>query len=46
MHDTMNSRKEKIFNQNQFGDECVKNLIHQYVWLKFIGKRKGRKDVK
>jgi hypothetical protein len=20
--------REKIFNQNQFGDECVENLVH------------------
>jgi hypothetical protein len=29
MHDTMNSKKEKIFDQNELGDECVEDLIHQ-----------------
>jgi hypothetical protein len=24
----MNSRKEKIFDQNQLGDEWVENMVH------------------
>jgi hypothetical protein len=39
-------KKEKIFDQNQLGDECVENLEHRDVWLQFIGQGKGRKDVK
>jgi hypothetical protein len=38
--------KEKIFNQNQLGDECVEDLVHWNAWLQFIGQGKGRKDLK
>jgi hypothetical protein len=34
MRDAMNSKKgNKIFNQNQFDDECVEHLVHQDTWL-------------
>jgi hypothetical protein len=35
-----------MFDQNQLGDECVKDLVLQYVWLYFIGQGKGGKDAK
>ncbi len=38
--------KEKIFDQNQLGDECVENLVRWNAWLQFIGQGKLRKDVK
>jgi hypothetical protein len=34
MREAMNSREgKKIFNQNQFDDECEENLVHQDAWL-------------
>jgi hypothetical protein len=38
-----NQRKEKIFDQNQLGDGCVENLVHQDAWMQFIGQGKGKK---
>jgi hypothetical protein len=35
--------KEKIFDQNQFGDECVEDLVHRDAWLQFIGQKKKGK---
>jgi hypothetical protein len=29
MHDAMNQKKKKIFDQNQLGDERVKDLVHR-----------------
>jgi hypothetical protein len=33
MHDIINKGEEKIFDQNQLGNECVEDLVHQNVWL-------------
>jgi hypothetical protein len=42
----MNSKKEKILDHNQLGDECVEDLVYQDAWLQFIRRGKGRKGVK
>ncbi len=47
MHDAMNLRKgKKIFNQNQLGNECVEDFVHQDAWVQFIGQGKGKKYMK
>jgi hypothetical protein len=42
----MNSKKEKISDHNQLGDECVEDLVHQDAWLQFICQGKGREGIK